>query len=69
MVAQSKERTTLVGGFYKDGEVVVTPPVGDHVHGDLAQGIEDLRFEAYVVPLHVPYDADDCHIVLDIDGA
>ena len=38
------------------------------MHGDLAEGVQDLRLEAHVVPLHVTDDADDGHVVLDVDA-
>ena len=68
VVAQGEKRAALVRSLDEYGEVVVATAVGDHVHGDLAEGVQDLRLEAHVVPLHIANDADDGHVVLDVDA-
>ena len=68
VVAQGEERAALVRSLDEYGEVVVATAVGDHVHGDLAESVQDLRLEAHVVPLHVADDTDDSHVVLDVDA-
>ena len=66
MVAQREECAALVRSLDEYGEVVVATAVGDHVHGDLAESVQDLRLKAHVVPLHVADDTDDGHIVLNV---
>ena len=68
MVAQGEERAALVRSFDEYGEVIVATTVGDHVHGDLAEGVQDLCLKAHVVPLHVADDTDDGHIVLNVNA-
>ena len=67
MITQCEQCAPLVLSPYQHRQIIVAPPIGDHSHGDLAEGIEDLSLKSHILPLEVTDDAYDRQVVLLLD--
>ena len=68
-LAQSAEGLLLVGFLHEEGDVEVAAAIGNHAYGNRREGFAYERFETYVAPLEVTYDADDAHVLVHFHGS